>query len=492
MRAVSTTLGALGLLLCVPSTLALPSDVYAAFTRPAQGWDAETTINFPNTTGFDEATERWNTLDQPTFRMAITPAVEEDVARAVRIAKAWKLPFLATGGRHSSTTTLGKLQNGLAIDLSALNSVQVDADSETLTVGGGAVFGDIPGPVYEAGFQMPIGSCACPGMVGATVGGGLGRWQGVDGLIIDNLLSVRMVTANGRLIDVSETSHPDLFWAIRGAAPNFGIITSATYRLRPLTNGGEVFSADFVLPASANASYFDLLQSLEGTMPPELATMSIIVYNETLAAPQISLNWIYLGSEERGRELVAPIFALNPISHNITMARYDTITGTAMGGGGYSICDTVSLAGFGVSYRRLDAETYRHVFRMLSDWYVEYPDGRTSSVEIEIFAPQAVMEVGSTDTAYPWRDTLGYTGISFSGTSPETQEAGVEMGKVVRAAFAETGGYDGLATYVSYGHGDERLSEVFGENAPRLVELKKKWDPENVFRYFFSLATTPI
>ncbi|KAL4746295.1 hypothetical protein BDW72DRAFT_210556 [Aspergillus terricola var. indicus] len=489
MRSVAAGIGAL---LCAHTALALPSDLYSAFTSPTQSWHARTAINFPNTTGFVKATQRWNTLNEPTYRVAVTPAIEEDVARAVSIARAIGLPFLATGGRHSSTSTLGELHNGLAIDLSGLNGVHVDAEAATLTVGGGTVFGDILDSVYEAGFQMPIGSCACPGMIGATVGGGIGRFQGVDGLMIDSLLSVRLVTADGQLIDVSEDSHADLFWAIRGAAPNFGIITSATFRLNTPPNGGEIFTADFLLPASSNASYFDIIQSLDGTMPAELATISIIEYNETAAEPQITVNWVYLGSEDRGRELVAPIFNLNPVTSSVSMVRYNTLIDTALSGLGVSICTPTSLAGYGVSYRTLDSKTYQEVFQMLDDWYAQYPDGRASSVEMQIFGPQAVQEIGNNATAYPWRDALGHSGISFSGTSAATQQAGEAMGEAVRAAYAATSGYDGLATYVSFGHGDETLSQVFGENAPRLVELKKKWDPEDVFRFYHDLSTTPI
>ena len=118
-------------------------------------------------------------------------------------------------------------------------------------------------------------------MVGATVGGGVGRWQGLDGLIMDSLLSVRFVTADGKLIDVSENSNPDLYWAVRGAAPNFGLITSATYKLSPQTNNGQMLSADFILPAASNASFFDMLESLKDNMPAELSAIAIIEANTT-------------------------------------------------------------------------------------------------------------------------------------------------------------------------------------------------------------------
>ncbi|KAL2824211.1 FAD-binding domain-containing protein [Aspergillus cavernicola] len=489
MRFLPTALGAV---LLLKAAAALPSDPYSIFTSPRNSWDADTTIFFPNSTQFVDATERWNSYNQPSYSFAITPATEEDVAQAVTIARSINFPFLATGGRHSSSTTLGNLRHGLAIDLSALNTVNVDAEAGTLTIGGGTPFGDILDPVYEAGYQMPVGSCVCPGMVGATVGGGVGRLQGVNGLIIDSLLSVRLVTAEGRLIDVSEVSHPDLFWAIRGAAPNFGIITSATYQLHPQNNGGQAFTADFIFPAAANASYFDILQSLQGTIPAELSTISILGYNDTVGEAQILSNWVYLGPEDEGRELIAPLLDLNPSSTSISVVPYNRLIDTALGGLGVSICSSTYVAGYGVNYRELSSDTYQEVFQMMSDFYIQYPDGRASSVEMELFAPQAVAALANDATAYPWRDTLGYSGISFAWSTTETQQAGEAMGEAVRAAFASTSGYDGLATYVSYAHGDETLTEMFGSNVPRLRRLKQRWDPDNVFRFYHDLAQTPI
>lgn len=80
----------------------------------------------------------------------------------------------------------------------------------------------------------------------------------------------------------------------------------------------------------------------------------------------------------------------------------------------------------------------------------------------------------------------------FAWDSPETRQAGIETGEAIRAAFAATSGYDGLAAYVNYAHGDETLTQVFGEHVPRLLELKNVWDPDNVFGYFYGLATTPV
>jgi fumiquinazoline A oxidase len=118
-------------------------------------------------------------------------------------------------------------------------------------------------------------------MVGATIGAGIGPLQGLHGLIADALLSVRMVTATGDLITVSNTSNPDLFWAIRGAGANFGIITSATYKIHDATNRGQVLNADFGFPGTANASLYNLLQSWDNAFPKEAGLAIVAGFNAT-------------------------------------------------------------------------------------------------------------------------------------------------------------------------------------------------------------------
>ncbi|KAI3322751.1 Glucooligosaccharide oxidase [Xylariaceae sp. AK1471] len=487
MRSASAVLGA-----CLYSAVvtALPADTHTFFTNSSNAWNAKTTIEFPNSATFENATARWNNNDVPKFAIAITPATEADVVRALIIARSINLPLLATGGRHAVSKTLGEVDEGIEIDLSALNSVSVDAKAGTLTVGGGTRFKQIYDPVYDAGYIMPVGSCACPGMVGATIGAGVGRYQGLFGLIIDSLVSVRLVTAEGKLIEVSESSHPDLLWAIRGAGANFGIITSATYKLHPQTNGGQVVNADFVFPASSNASYFDMIQSLQEGMPAELSTISIMEYNATSAEAQLVVNWVYIGPEDEGNKYISPLLSLNPIKSSITIVPYNKLIDVAIGGLGVSICGQTRINGYGANYRNLDSATFQKVFQRMSNFYAEYPDGHGSSIEMEVFAPQAVEAVAVDATAYPWRDSKGYVLISFGFNSTETEAAGEAVAQAVRSDYAETGGYDGLAVYVSYGHGDETLEEVFGSNLPRLTKLKKRYDPDNVFRYYHALPTS--
>lgn len=158
-------------------------------------------------------------------------------------------------------------------------SVQIDEDSGRLTIGGAVKIHQLVKPLYEARKELPLGSCACVGVVGATLGGGIGSLHGHRGLMLDSLESVRMVTADGKLLDVSEYEHSDLFWAIRGAGSNFGIVTSATYRVPEASNDGMYMNADFVYPASANQSFWKIMQDYDDYLPAPLAITAVAFYN---------------------------------------------------------------------------------------------------------------------------------------------------------------------------------------------------------------------
>lgn len=137
---------------------------------------------------------------------------------------------------------------------------------------------------------IALASCACPGVVGATLGAGIGPLMGHRGLMIDALESVRLVTADGKLITASHEDNAELFWGIRGAGSNFGIITSATFKLWGITNNGLAMSAGLVFPASVNGSYWRVLQTFDTNMPARLALTNMAFFdrqtNQVIIAPE--------------------------------------------------------------------------------------------------------------------------------------------------------------------------------------------------------------
>lgn len=133
------------------------------------------------------------------------------------------------------------------------------------------------------------GNAPCVGVVGATVGAGVGLLQGLHGYTSDALISARIVTASGVLFEASATNNTELFWAIRGAGANFGIITSATYKVYDATNAGQAQNADFLYPEISNRTVWGTLQTLDETLPAELSVTITSAYNQTSGQVRASL-----------------------------------------------------------------------------------------------------------------------------------------------------------------------------------------------------------
>jgi fumiquinazoline A oxidase len=150
------------------------------------------------------------------------------------------------------------------------------------------------------------GIASCVGMLGATLGAGVGTLQGLHGLSLDALESVSLVTATGDLLEVSSTQNWDLFWALRGAGANFGIVTSATYKTYNATNGGMAITADFIYEPSQNVTIWEYLKSFDDDtlLPPELSLIFVAEYNRT--ASQVC----EVSTKQKGgnRELIAISF----------------------------------------------------------------------------------------------------------------------------------------------------------------------------------------
>ncbi|KAI1778736.1 FAD-binding domain-containing protein [Hypoxylon cercidicola] len=339
------------------------------------------------------------------------PQTEDAVANTVKTARAANVPFLATGGRHGYGSTLGSPQNGLAIDLSQLKCLDIDKMASTVTIA--------------------VGSCMDVGMVGTTLGGGVGLFQGLFGLIIDSLLSVRLVTADGGIVEASTSSNSDLFWAIRRAGANLGIVTSASYKLHKAVNDGQVMTADMVFPANMKSAYFDALQSIQDKMPPELAINTTIAWDVAsggVAAPS-----------RKAAKFFRDIFTAN--------------------------------------VRKLDAATFSSAFEKFDAFYRAHPDARPSVGLFESFSNHAVAAVSSDATAYPWRDAKA--NLIFQMSWPDlgnpVEHAANSFARELRSGFAATSGYPDLAVYVSYAKGDENLEQICGKDKlPRLVALKKQ------------------
>lgn len=429
---------------------------------------------------FANRTQRYTSHDAPTYLAVVKPALVSDVQKIVRFVSAVGIPFLATGGGHGFATTLGRLRNGLEIDLSAFKQISIDKGASTMTIGGSVLIAEVIEPLYNAGKEIQTGSQRCVGLVGATLGGGIGRYSGLHGLIIDALQSVQLVNAKGDLITASTSENSDLFWGIRGAGFNFGIVVSATYKVYDLTNGGQVVNGDFLFTANQSIPLFEYFKSFETTLPAELALILQTGFNPQYGGTYIVVNAIYAGPLSAANPLLAPLTALHPIQQNISTIPWRDITTKAFFGTAAADCTKGTNRNvYGSAVKTYDIPTFQTFFASLQELWADTPETRGSVFFIEAFPTQAAVAVPDDQTAYPWRDTSVHLLFNYGYTPSPALEATVNtFARNSRAAFFATSGFPEPRVYVSYGHGDESPEVLYGaRKLPRLRALKRQWDP---------------
>lgn len=439
-------------------------------------------------------TQRWSNYEAPSYIIAVKPATKEDVAKIIGYAANSSIPFLSTGGGHGFATTLGRLTHGIEIDLSNFDSVDIDIKGNTLTIGGSVRFRDVLGPLGQAHKELSIGSESCVGMVGATLGGGVGRYNGLHGMLLDSLLSVKMVTAAGKIITVSTTEHSDLFWGVRGAGFNYGTILEAKYSVYDETVP-LVLNADFLFAPNTSRAILEYFKSFEDGLPAELSFILLATYSPEIGGSVILVNAVYAGSQSEGAKYLQPLLAASPVRHNFSMIPWSAINSVSFFGSepaNYT-CPTDSTHNvYGSAVYRVDVDAFQA-------FYENY-EHLTSSMSaelggtvyfIEFFPKQGVEAVPSSATAYPWRNITVHLLLNFAydAANNRLDRQINDFARSARRNFSAVSGFPQPELYVSYGHGDEALVTLYSaENLPRLRSLKEKWDPNNVYGYNYPIT----
>ena len=303
------------------------------------------------------------------------------------------------GNGWADTFHLGNC--GLLINISGLNKISFNANKTQATIQGGALVQDMINAAYSNHTRFATPTCPCLGFLGAFLGGGISREMGLYGAGVDQIISVNLVTASAQALQVDQNHNPDLWYAIRGAAANFGIVTSAIIKAYPIPQTlnvaweGAVTFADEKLESLIQAIHdLDLKPNMEidflfSTSGPPTYT------------PAITAIPFFLGNASAAEAAFAPILKVGPTSNGATEFPY-----TEWGAMAASFCvKGERKPAYGVSLARqgLDSKTWRAVYEDFKSFVAAYPEAANSSILAEYYPIQKQVEIGSATSSYPFR-----------------------------------------------------------------------------------------
>jgi FAD/FMN-containing dehydrogenase len=422
--------------------------------------------------GYDEARKVHNGLVDKRPALIVRCCGVADIVDAVAFARDQELEVSVRGGGHN-VAGRATIDGGLMIDLSLMKGVHVDANARTVRAEGGVTWGQFNRDTQVHGLASTGGIVSSTGVAGLTLGGGLGYLMGKYGLAVDNLVSVEIVTADGRVVTVSEDKHPDLFWGIRGGGGNFGVAVSFEFRLHPVgpTTTGGIVAHLFDKARDVLRFYRDVTASVAD---------EFTVYAGVINAPDGSGTKLaavllcHCGSLRDGDAAVRPIKQFgSPVLDVIGPMPYCQVN---------AMLDADYPRG-ALNYWKSSflAELGDEAIDAMIDCFARCPTSMRGSGVVLEHVHGAATRVGVGDTAFPHRRD-GYSLLVLAQwMDPAQSERCIAWARESFAAMKPFMAEGGYVNYLDDDETKERVTAAYGPNYRRLQEVKRKYDPDNFF-----------
>ena len=426
---------------------------------------------------YEQARTLWNGMIDRRPAVVVRCAGAADVRQAIRFARENDLALAVRGGGHNIAGD-AVVEGGLQIDLSLMKSVRIDPARRVARVEPGATLGDFDKEAQAFGLATPLGINSTTGVAGLTLGGGFGWLSRALGLSIDNLLSADVVTAAGDLVTASETENPDLFWGLRGGGGNFGVVTSFEFKLHAV--GPTVLAGLVIHPLDAAPEVLRFKREFVAKAPDEFVCWFVMRQAPPLPflPPQwhgkeiLALAMCYAGEVAEGERIAKPLREFGqPIADVVGPMPYAAWQ---------TILDPLLTPG---------ARNYwkSHDFASLSDGLVDVlvdharriPDPQTEIACAQLGG--AVGRVSREATAYNHRDGQYVLNVHGRWADKSKDEACIGWARDLWKAAAPFSTGSVYVNFLTQEEGGDRVRDAYGENFQKLVALKNKYDPKNIF-----------
>jgi FAD/FMN-containing dehydrogenase len=418
---------------------------------------------------YDEARRIWNGMIDRRPALIARCAGVADVIAAVRFARTHGILVSVKGGGHNITGN-AVCEGGLMIDLSLMKSVRVDLGKRTARAEAGLTWGEFNRETQAFGLATTGGVVSTTGIAGLTLGGGLGWMMGKHGLSCDNLLSADIVTAGGEFLTASATEHPDLFWGLRGGGGNFGVVTSFEYQLHPV---GPVLAGMVIHPIDKAREVLRFYRDFCRSCPDEmLAAASLMTSPE--GAPVAVIIVSYIGDIAKGEALVAPLRKFgSPLA--------DTIAPTS-----YTELNTLFDAAvpYGGVQRYWKSSFLKELGDDLIEVFIERSAKFLSPMSMVLFFHMhgAATRADPNGTAFGLRDDQWDYDVISQWNDPAEAPGHIQWTRNFWNAVEPFATGEVYVNHLDAEEGTTRIRAAYGRNYDRLVALKNRYDPTNLFR----------
>jgi hypothetical protein len=432
----------------------------------------------PGESGYDAARIVWNAMVNKRPAVIVRCAGAADVTAAVNFARNSGLSISIRGGGHSAGGR-AVCEGGVMIDLSPMKGFRVDPTRQTALAQPGLRLGEFDRETQAFGLATTLGVASDTGIAGLTLGGGYGWLNGKHGLACDNLMSVDIVTADGRLVTASADENPDLFWAIRGAGANFGVVTSFEYRLHPV---GPVLAGLVLYPLRQGKEILRCFHEFSASCPDEVSTIGLLL-SAPDGTPAVGIAVCCCGPLEKGEAALGPLRKIaSPIVDLIAPRSYTEMQ---------SLFDQNWLPG---QFNYWKTSLLREPSEVAIDLLLDYAQRRPTANCVIYFQQLhgAAGRVKPGDTAFPHRFDHYDCGPWAIWQDPAETDRCIRWARECWEAllpFYEPGAYVN-AVDDALGDDEGRVRAAYGGNYERLAVLKNKSDPVNLFRLNANIRPT--
>jgi FAD/FMN-containing dehydrogenase len=431
----------------------------------------------PGDDGYDSARRVWNGMIDRKPALIVRCAGVADVINAVNFARTHNLLLSVRGGGHNVTGN-AVCEGGIMIDLSPMKGIRVDPVRRTARAQAGLTWSEFDHETQAFGLATTGGQVSSTGIAGLTLGGGVGWLMRTCGLAVDNLLSVDIVTADGRLLTASATGNEDLFWGVRGGGGNFGIVTSFEYRLHPI--GPLVLGGMLLYPAAQAKELLHFYREFMAGAPNELMTLvafltappAPFVPTHLQGTPVVAIAICYAGSIEEGQRVVEPLRRFGPPALDLLSPMPYTVI--------QQLFDAANPFGLQVYVK---SDHLAGLGDEVIDTLVTHAATATSPLSVVILFPLegVVSRVGEQETAFGHRNTAYDYVIYSMWTDPQESERHIQWTRDFWTAMQPFS----IGVYVNElgNEGEDRVRAAYlPATYERLVALKNRYDPANLFR----------